>query len=282
MVRRVASRGPRAGKPLWACSDFSCPELINIEDDALETPVAPVAGESAQARFERERKEAHERIRLGAPMLAGLGVLLSFMVFWALGSFLPPPYPALGAMAAVIGVIYLVTRLAPEVMDWKHGAEAERRVGESLDALQPLGFVILYDRSLRGRGGNIDAVAVGPPGVFVIESKWRRRSVEVINRRLEVGGRDQPDIVRQVTDLAYLVQISVADWMNVRRLTVMPIICIGNRSVDKNLRSSGVPVVDAKSLGPYMSNLPTVMDAVAIQELSRRLDAALPPFSRRS
>jgi hypothetical protein len=281
MVRAVASSGPRAGKPLWRCSDFSCPMLINI-DDVVETPVTPVAGESAQARYERERKEAHERLRLGAPMLFGLGGLLSLMVYWAVAGYLPAPYPHLAAMAAVVGVIVLTARLAPEVMDWRHGAEAERRVGESLDALQPLGFVVLYDRSLRGRGGNIDAVAVGPPGAFVVESKWRKRAVEVINRRLEVGGRDQPDIVRQVTDLAFMVQLSVADWMNSRRLTVMPIICIGNRAVDKNVRSSGVPVLDAKSIGPYMTNLPSVLNPADVQELARRLDSALPPFSRRT
>jgi hypothetical protein len=282
MVRTVASKGPRVGKPLWRCSDYSCPILINIDDETVETPAAPVAGESAQARYERERKEAHARIRLGAPMLFGLGGLLSLMVFWAVSGILPRPYPELAAMVSVVVVIVLVARLAPEVMDWKHGAEAERRVGESLDALIPLGFVVLYDRSLRGRGGNIDAVAVGPPGVFVIESKWRKRAVEVINRRLEVGGRDQPDIVRQVTDLAFMVQLSVADWMNSRRLTVMPIFCIGNRSVDKGVRASGVPVLDAKSVGPYMTTLPKILDLDDVQELARRLDNALPPFSRRT
>jgi hypothetical protein len=280
MIRSVASKGPRTGKPLWRCSDYSCPTLINI-DEVVETPVVPAAGESAQARYEQERRDAMQRMRVGAPFLFGVGGLLSLLIFWAVSVALPMPWPAFAAMGTVLFAIWFVGRMAPEVLDWRHGAEAERRVGEALDALIPLGFVVLYDRSFRGRGGNIDAVAVGPPGAFVIESKWRKRSVEVVNRRLEVGGRDQPDIVRQVTDLAFMVQLSVADWMNSRRLTVMPVICIGNRSVEKDVRSSGVPVVDARSIGAYMTSLPVLLQPDDVQELARRLDNALPPFVRR-
>ena len=57
------------------------------------------------------------------------------------------------------------------------GREAERAVGARLDSLAPLGFVTLYDRRFVGRGGNIDAVTVGPPGVFVVETKHRGRGM---------------------------------------------------------------------------------------------------------
>ncbi len=231
--------------------------------------------------YERERAAAHERIRLGAPFLFGIGGLGSLLGFWTTSMFLPAPFPAAVAVGIALLLIFAIARLTPEVMDWKHGAEAERRVGDSLEKLVPLGFITLYDRSIRGRGGNIDAVTVGPPGVFVIETKWRKRRVEVINRRLEVGGRDQPDIVRQVVELSLFVQISIATSMNKHRLTVMPIICIGNRSVDKGIRTSGVPVVDAKSIGTHMRQLPQVLTQAEVQKIATDLDNALPPFDRR-
>ncbi len=115
-------------------------------------------------------------------------------------------------------------RLVPtDVASWQRGAEAERAVGTKLATLEPLGFVTLFDRRIPSRGGNLDAVTVGPPGVFVIETRHRRRGVEVIQGRFEVNGYGQADVVRQVTDQAMLIQISAAELMNHHRLTVVPI-----------------------------------------------------------
>ena len=76
MVRTVAKTGPREGQPLWRCSDFACPILINIDDGDV-TPHLPVAGESAQAQFERERAAHADRIRHVATLMAGLGILVA-------------------------------------------------------------------------------------------------------------------------------------------------------------------------------------------------------------
>jgi hypothetical protein len=90
MVRTVAKQGPRTGQPLWRCSDFDCPEIVNIDESAA-TPLAPVAGESAQARNERERSAAHDRIRYAARFMFGIG---GRGVYWVTSAFLPfPPYP---------------------------------------------------------------------------------------------------------------------------------------------------------------------------------------------
>jgi len=281
MVRGIASTGPRKGLPLWRCSDFNCPNIININarDEGLPPPRP---GQSAQARFESERAERNSRLRVAAPVLAAGGVLASALGFWFSAIFAPWPVPVLVGLGTVIVIAWLLNRSFPEVVDWKHGAEAERKVGASLDALEPLGFVTLYDRRLRGRYGNIDAVTVGPPGVFVVETKWRGRGVEVINGRLEIGNREQPDAIRQVTELAMLVQVSLAPQMNRHHLTVAPIICIGNRKVDRGIRSGGVPVLDATKIAGHLRSLPSVLHADEVNELARELDYALPAFERRS
>jgi hypothetical protein len=279
MVRAIARRPPYLGRRLWRCTDFECPGIVNI--DGPTPPPGPRPGESAQARYEHDRALARQRIRDGAPFLFGVAGLASLLAFWVATIFVPLPYAFLAPMVVVALVLYLVGRMTPEVIDWKRGAEAERRVGESLDALTPLGFITLYDRSLIGRGGNIDAVTVGPPGIFVVESKWRRRPVEAINRRLEVGGREQPEIVRQVRDLAMAVQVSIAETANAHRLTVRPVICIGNRRVEKSSRVGGIPLVDANSIGRYMARLPSVLTVADIASIAQQLDHALPPFIRR-
>lgn len=272
-------RGPKSGRPLIVCSDYSCPTLFDVEEGDL-TPRQPVAGESAQAHYERERTARVERLRTAVPYLAALAVLAAATTFFLALTLVEVRWAAGAALGVVLFFVWYVGRQLPDVLDWRHGAEAERRVGLSLSGLEPLGFVTLYDRRLRGRGGNIDSITVGPTGVFVVETKYRRRSVDVINGRLEVGGREQDEVIRQVTDLAMLVQVSIAEAMNKHRLTVVPMICIGNRKIATG-RAAGVSVVSANEIAKSISTGPTVLEAADVQELARILDDALPAFDRR-
>ena len=125
-------------------------------------------------------------------------------------------------------------------------------------------------------------MTVGPPGVYVIETKHRGRAVEVIQGRLEVGGHTQSDPVKQALDLALRVQISIAQAMNRHRLTVVPVIAVGNRAVSGGDRADGVLVVDVKSIAKRLSGEPPVLIAADVQELAKLLDHALPPYERRS
>ena len=194
MVRAVAKVGPRAGQPLWRCSDFSCPELVNIDEGDI-TPRQPAAGESAQAQFERERAAFRERAKQMFTVFAVLPVLFATIGFLATAWATADVRLAgiVGLLVAGVTVAYLTRYLPTEVVWWRKGAEAERAVGARLDSLAPLGFVTLYDRRFVGRGGNIDAVTVGPPGLFVVETKHRGRSVEVVAGRLDVGNRTETD-----------------------------------------------------------------------------------------
>lgn len=260
MVRAVAKVGPRTGQHLWRCSDFSCPTLIDINDGEV-TPSAPVAGESAQAQFERERSAHTERVQRAALLLAALGVLVAVGGFFLAAMFVEVRFAAMIALLVVALFTWALFRALPnEVIYWGKGAEAERRVGAKLDGLARIGFVTLYDRRIVGRGGNIDAVTVGPPGVFVVETKHRGRGVEVIQGRFEVGGREQTAAIRQVTEQAMLVQVSVAQAMNRHRLTVVPVICIGNRTVGGAERAGGVLVLDVRSIAKRLAAEPPVLE----------------------
>lgn len=282
MVRAVAKFGPHAGQPLWRCSDFSCPEIVNIDEDDV-TPRRPAAGESAQAHFERERAAFRERAKQIVTAVVALPALFGGIGFLAAVWVSADVRVAgiVGLLAVVAAVVWLARYVPTEVVWWRKGAEAERAVGARLDSLAPLGFVTLYDRRFVGRGGNIDAVTVGPPGVFVVETKHRGRGVEVIAGRLDVGNRTETDVVRQVTDQALLLQVTVAALMNAHRLTVVPVICIGNRTVSGGERTGGVLVTDVKSIAKRLSSEPEVLSPAEVQELAMTLDRALPPYERR-
>jgi hypothetical protein len=284
MVRTIAKFGPWAGRPLWRCSDFSCPELINIEEGEDLTPHQPAAGESAQAHFERERLAYRERAKQWSVALALLPILIGAIGFLVVTSISGNVQVAglVGIVVIGIAVVGLMSYVPNETVWWGKGAEAERAVGARLDSLSALGFVTLYDRRFVGRGGNIDAITIGPSGVFVVETKHRGRSVEVIAGRLEVGNRPETDVVRQVTDQAMLVQITVAQLMNAHRLTVVPVICIGNRTVSGGDRTGGVLVTDVKSIPKRLASEPAVLSPDDVSELARAIDRALPAYERRS
>jgi len=216
-----------------------CRGLINIELED-EPAIRPVAGESAQARFERDRASHAAHLRVIAPVMFPVALIFSIVVYFLLLPYGGINIAAVAAAFSVIGVLYIVVKTPRDVVNWERGAEAERRVGVKLDSLESAGFVTLYDRRFPSRGGNIDAVTVGPSGVFVVETKWRRKGVEVVNGRLEVGGWEQNDLINQAVDEALRVQISVASEMNAHRLTVVPVLCFVGKKVGIDQRSKGV------------------------------------------
>jgi hypothetical protein len=81
-----------------------------------------------------------------------------------------------------------------ELYAWRQGAEGERRTGAVLACLQAQGWVVLHDLHWPGRPfANIDHIAVGPAGVFVIDSKNWTGSVLVRDGVLRQNGNRRTD-----------------------------------------------------------------------------------------
>jgi hypothetical protein len=253
--------------------------LINIEagDDGV---APPAAGESAQARFERERASHAAHLRIIAPVMAAVAVIFSVVAYFVVLPFGGPLWASLAASMAALGVLYLVFKSPRDVINWERGAEAERRVGAKLDALESAGFVTLYDRRFPSRGGNIDAITVGPSGVFVIETKFRRKGVDIVNGRLEVGGWEQNDLISQAVDEALRVQISIAPEMNEHRMTVVPVLCFVGKKVAIGERSKGVMVTDDRNVASQIASQPLMLSPAQVVELARQMDHALPRNER--
>jgi hypothetical protein len=279
MLRRTVSQGPRRGEEVWRCPDRLCPGLINIEpgDDYV---LAPTAGESAQAHFERGRAAHAEHLRIIAPVGAAIAVIFAVFIYFLVLPIGGIPWASAGAALAAIGTLYLIMRTPRDVISWERGAEAERRVGVKLDSLEAAGFVTLYDRRFPARGGNLDAITVGPSGVFVIETKFRSQGIEIVNGRLEIGGWEQNDLINQAVDEALRVQISVASEMNAHRLTVVPVLCFVGKKVGGDQRSKGVIVTDERLVASRIASQPAVLNPEHVQTLARQLDHALPRNER--
>ena len=76
------------------------------------------------------------------------------------------------ARAPLIGSFaYAISREPQAIGAWSSGSVGERAVGERLDSLSRSGVMVLHDRRIPRRTSNIDHIAVGPSGVFVIDTK---------------------------------------------------------------------------------------------------------------
>lgn len=84
---------------------------------------------------------------------------------------------------------------------WDRGADGERVIGRLLDRKVAAGeLVVLHDRRIPGRGGNIDHLVVGPRRVTVIDAKhYRGRKVRTPKRSgercLEIDGEPAQHLI---------------------------------------------------------------------------------------
>lgn len=146
--------------------------------DCVPIATAPepgTAGGSARREFERRRDNREQRIRTNHPKLGGLILALSD---------------------------------APQsTKAWKSGAVGEELLALSLANL-PDTFRVLHDRRIPGTRANIDHIAIGPSGVWVIDAKryvGKRPTLQVEGglfrprvESLRIGGRDGSKLVQGV------------------------------------------------------------------------------------
>ena len=179
MVLRTAGRGPNVGQQFWGCSTFpSCRGTVAIDVEPADAGrVSSAAGGSAQAEFEAGKRRRAERIRGTWPVAVGLTLVTMLMVFLLVQSLLGSVWGSVAASGAALMLMGAYLEV-PQTLDaWRVGAEGERRTARYLDGLAEAGFIVLHDRKVPGYGGNLDHVAIGPAGVWAIETKkWRGRS----------------------------------------------------------------------------------------------------------
>ena len=85
-----------------------------------------------------------------------------------------------------------------------------------------------------------------------------------------------------MSELAYRVQVAVAQAMNDRRLTVVPVLCFANQKVEGGDRVGGVLVTSESSIAKRITGEKAVLSPEDVQALAMLLDHALPPFERRT
>lgn len=162
-------------------------------------------------------------------------------------------------------------RLARSADLWEQGAAGERATAGVLSGLPSTEWTVFHDLRWPGRRyANVDHVVVGPPGVFVIDSKNWSGVVAVKDQMLRQNGRSREKAVvgaaEAASAMSAMVQVVGPDH-------VYPVICIvGERAVTGRARD--VLICSTANVLDLLLSRPRQLDAATVRQVCLELDRA--------
>jgi hypothetical protein len=169
----------------------------------------------------------------------------------------------LAAMAAGWGLRF---RPSPDAWAWQRGAAGERRTARLLGPLERQGWTILHDLAVPGSAANIDHLAIGRGGVFVIDSKQYRGRLQLDpSGRLWHGRYPLAPTLGAVSFEADQAARVLPD----PGVAVVPIVAVHGAQVPGGkVVMGGVPVVPARRLPSMLRQLPAVLGPERVADLA--------------
>jgi Nuclease-related domain len=267
-----------------------------------------VPGRSAQREYDRRRGRERDRIRqrrgiaVSLVLVAAVAGYVAVQVMAALvneylgrhtSGFSRHPFSAssaheiglLIAFVAAVGMARTILMPRQSTTSWRSGAGGERSVGARLASVSSKGVTVVHDRRIPGSRANIDHIAVGPGGVFVIDAKvckgraTSRTTGPIWNRgpvKLFVGGRDRSSDVEGMGRQEEAVRIALRSAgieVSIQSLVVL----VGAEWgwFARPMKIQGVLICWPKELARYVSR-PGPFGADQVQRITRAIATLLP------
>jgi hypothetical protein len=156
---------------------------------------------------------------------------------------------------------------------WEKGEEGERVVGAALDALQAQGWIVMHDVRWPGRRrANIDHVAIGPPGILVVDAKNWSGTVAIRHGRLKQNGYGRDKEVDGVSRAAGAVgELLDLPWA----LHVIPVLCLAQPIAVQPTNLGQVTVVQLTDLTRWATSLTPRLEPGDVLGIAEHLRGAL-------
>ena len=174
---------------------------------------------------------------------------------------------------------------------WESGERGEIAVAKVLDSLASDSIPALHDRRIPQRRSNIDHIAIGPAGVYVIDAKrYVRQRVEVRSfgglfspRRSElfVGGQRKAGLLNGLVTQVNAVMEALAELELPTGYLVQPVLCFIDADwswFSRNLSVDGVAVVGPRGLKKLIRKAGP-LDAQTRQQIHSHLAERLPSMT---
>ena len=235
------------------------------------------AGGSAQAEYERRAAHHAADVRRRSPKILAFGAVVAIV-----GLLVLMANPLWGGVVLLFDVVVVASALFAtpnSITAWQTGAQGELRTGRLLEPLEGEGFRILHDRKIPGsRAANIDHIVIGPPGIFVVETKSLGGSLQIRGNDVFVAGRRKTKMIDEVKREALAVQTAFADEIAAHGWTVSPVICV-HRADLPMFRSevAGVRIVSGKDLVKRLREADHLLAPADVERLAALAAARLLP-----
>lgn len=243
----------------------------------LRTPPLPNPGDSLRGELLKI-----VLVRAGVwGIAAGIACVLAGLEwmrwYWAL-----PPAPAQASIMATVMVVVAVVvwrNTDRRAQRFHLGIDGELVVGQMLERLRRDGYEIFHD--LVEDGYNIDHVLIGPPGIFVIETKMHSKPSETggkitfDGRQILINGH-QPDRDPVAQVLANAARIGeIVGGATQRVPFIRGVILYPEWWVDPSPKGAAVWVLNPKALPKFLENEPRRLSGAEIASLGATLGAYL-------
>jgi hypothetical protein len=211
------------------------------------------AGAFAKNRFKARRRAWRRRIWWALPLVAAFEITVTVGIGYAVGADSLSFYWGFGLGVAFALVVWAWDSPPHHVERWRRGAEGEKATARVLRRLQKRGWFVMHDIDI-GRG-NIDHVAVGPPRIFLLESKKLHGKLAVDRGVLRVvwhedptDGYDNHRLCTRMQDLARMLErrLRARDLDDV---VVQPVVVLWGDFEQRSRLSRGVAWVRGRDLG---------------------------------
>jgi hypothetical protein len=233
-----------------------------------------VAGTSAENKFKERRRAWRRRIWWAFPLVAALEIAVGLGFTFAFH----PPHVAFYVgftFGATVGMLVALADSPPHHIErWRTGAEGEKATAKALKKL-PRGWELVHDIDI-GRG-NVDHVVVGPPGVFVLDTKSLSGVVSVRAGVLTVQYREDPDDGYELRNLA-----SRMGWLartvetrlggdGVDGIVVQPVVVIWAPFEQRSILSGRVAWVHGRQIAKVLKGRPVRLTPDEVMRISAAL-----------
>jgi hypothetical protein len=230
------------------------------------------AGASALASYQQLRAAEWATFvrtlpwRLAAVLAAGG---LAGTLTHGAGSRLAGPAAALAAGALGWRLRF---RVSAEASAWRRGARGERRTARRLRPLVRAGWTVLHDLVIPQIRANGDHLLIGPPGVFLIDSKAKHGTITIsVYGSAWHNGQPLDQTLATVSWEAQQLATALG-------APVFPMLCIHDTQIPwGEVYVDNVPVLTPAKLLALRRSLPAHMDDVGVMMLAEHARHQLHP-----
>ena len=272
---------PTVGVSIRPLRADQLPPLPPPPDPVVSAPPEPVGrhtivfgkpGASAVTQYRRRRAAewADYRRTLFLRLAAMTAAAVVVGIFaWPLGLAIPAAAVVAGGLAFLLRF-----RVSADTTAWRRGAKGERRTARRLGRLGR-GWTVFHDLAIPGSRANADHLVIGPPGVFLIDSKhYRGRLTLTPEGTLWYGHYPLAGVLAIVAWEADQLTRALA----VAEVRVEPLVCMHGATLPWNgLYLDGIPIVAASSLATTLRALPPMLTAQQVGKLTDYAIARLHP-----